>query len=153
MLAVETVHLFCLLRFFGRLASFLDFSVFTNDERRTSVIVKVVPHNSLTEFSVFPNDFICSLILFACFASPLSKFCILFSLFIMSLFDVLLYSQCIFVNFSKDFLVLLVSLYGVGFISCVIPSIQDFRIMFFSKRFLTLLFRYCLFCCMGLISF
>ena len=84
-------------------------------------------HNSLTKLSVFSNDFICSLILFACFASQLLIFRILFSILIMPLFDASPCSWCIFLNVSRDFLISLVSLYAVGvwlfpgFISFVFP--------------------------------
>ena len=58
-----------------------------------------IPHNTLTELSVFLIDFICSLILYACFASFLSIFCKLFSILIMSLFDASLCSRCTFSMF------------------------------------------------------
>ena len=52
-----------------------------------------IPSNFLTELSVFPNDFICSPIFFACFASSVSIFRKSFSILIMSLFHVSLCSS------------------------------------------------------------
>ena len=115
-LAVETIPFFHFLWFLVGSLGFWTFLFLPTNNYGLPLSARpsTIFHNSLTKISVFSNDLICSLILFACFASSLSIFRILITILITSLFDV---SLCLEYDYLLDSLPVLCLQFWIS-VSC-----------------------------------